>query len=344
MRENSEVLGAVAVNDTSPDVRLPFRPVIWGDGVVMAPLPFAVRYSRAAALAKRFADGVNVLSGSMPLAAELARISANEACAPAIESSPPSPRMNEARAEEDQLARQPVRVMIVELEAMFREGLQALFESHPDFQMVGCAPTAEAAIEAVHKSCPDILIVDGELPQEALDKLLSHVSRQFPNIRMILLGRNVSQDQLISGLRCGIRGVASKTDPANLLMDCVRTVQNGGSCLCNKSFETLVQVACNLPAANGPEAFRKKFGLTEREGQIAQAVMDGLPNAVIAQSLQLSEQTVKHHVSNVLHKTGAKNRVMLALMTTRNLGMCLAASAMTCGAQLLDGLNAMNVC
>jgi DNA-binding NarL/FixJ family response regulator len=123
---------------------------------------------------------------------------------------------------------------------------------------------------------------------------------------------------VLSALQRGARGVVLKTAGSDILFGAISTVLAGGYWLDRESVSDLVQVLREL-SASGP-ASRHPFGLTERQVQIIEKVVNGMTNREIASSLSISEETVKHHLTHVFNKTGVSTRLELALLATqRNL-------------------------
>lgn len=249
-------------------------------------------------------------------------------------------RLMPTTPEKRDIARQTVKIMIAESEALTREGLKAILSKNQDFEIVGTV-SSEALSEAVRALYPDILIVGSIVTKEGLDNT-AELAREFPDTKVIFLSRGMSDDQLRVALKAGIRGIVSNNDGSDSLMSCIQAVRHGSYCVYQGIGDQVLQMLWNRAASTVPSmSLRQQYGLSEREFEVVQLLLDGLHNAEIAEAFSLSLQTVKHHVSSIFKKMKVGNRVELALLASRSmhLGMTAVAvgfsTALECGQALL---------
>ena len=203
-----------------------------------------------------------------------------------------------------------IRVAIADDHALFRQGLRTLLDAEPDLQVIGEATNGAEAVALVRESRPDCLLLDLAMPLlGGLEALTEIVNLRVP-CRVILLTADIDRSQIIQALRCGARGVVTKHSACQLLCKSIRAVMAGEYWVGRDTVSDLVEYLNKQIAAGST---RERFGLTSRELQIVREVVEGSTNREIAQRFHLSEDTVKHHLSNVFDKLGVYNRLEMAL-------------------------------
>jgi two-component system nitrate/nitrite response regulator NarL len=210
---------------------------------------------------------------------------------------------------------QQVRIVIADDHPIFRDGLRRLLEAEPDLKVLGEASDGAEAVKQARQLKPDILLLDLAMPRmpglEALRDLSS--SPGASPVRVILLTAAAERNQIVEALQLGARGVVLKDSATQLLLKCIHTVMAGEYWVGRESVSNLVQYLRTLMQSSNDEARKKKFGLTPRELEIVSAVVAGYSNKEIAEYFKISEDTVKHHLSNIFDKLGVSTRLELAL-------------------------------
>jgi len=210
---------------------------------------------------------------------------------------------------------QPVRIVIADDHPIFRDGLRRLLESEQDLKVIGEACDGVEAVKLARELKPEILLLDLAMPRrhglEALREL-STAPTSSP-VRVILLTAAAEKKQIVEALQLGARGVVLKDSATQLLLKSIHTVMAGEYWVGRESVSNLVQYLSALMQSSGEDARRKKFGLTPRELEIVSAVVAGFSNKEIAEYFKISEDTVKHHLSNIFDKVGVSSRLELAL-------------------------------
>jgi two-component system nitrate/nitrite response regulator NarL len=210
---------------------------------------------------------------------------------------------------------QPTRIVIADDHPIFRDGLRRLLETEPDLKVIGEACDGAEAVKLARQLKPDILLLDLAMPRHpGLEALREMTSASNSNaVRVILLTAAAEKNQIVEALQLGARGVVLKDSATQLLLKAIHTVMAGEYWVGRESVSNLVQYLTTLVQSSGEEARKKKFGLTPRELEIVSAVVAGYSNKETAEYFKISEDTVKHHLSNIFDKLGVSTRLELAL-------------------------------
>src|SRR5262249_37087463 len=157
--------------------------------------------------------------------------------------------------------------------------------------------------------------LDLAMPRRAGLEALREMSsgRESSSVRGILLTAAAEKDQIVEALQLGARGVVLKDSATQILLKSIRAVMNGEYWVGRESVSNLVQYLRNLVDSSSVETRKKRYGLTPRELEIISAVVAGYANREIAEHFKISEDTVKHHLSNIFDKLGVSTRLELAL-------------------------------
>jgi DNA-binding NarL/FixJ family response regulator len=215
----------------------------------------------------------------------------------------------------------PIRILIADDHPLFRDGLRRLLQSEPGFEVVGEASDGDELLGLVRKAKPDILLLDLSMPRRDGMAVLRELAAAKIPVRTLLLTAAIDQGQIVQALRLGAYGVILKESTTQRLFDSIRCVMAGQYWVGRESVSDLVRAlrsAGGPPDGGGTGLRARDFGLTPREMEIVTLVVAGYSNPDIAQRCSISEQTVKHHVSNIFDKLGVSNRLELALFAVNH--------------------------
>ena len=208
---------------------------------------------------------------------------------------------------------QSVKILIADEHPVFRYGLRMLFHREADMQVVGEAADGAEAVKFAGELRPDILLIDFAIQWASEAQTLKEISRSLPDLRTILLLTAKAEKHLIiDALRLGARGVVMKTASLETFIKSIRMVMAGEYWIPRGNIADLVGVL-HGPTPDARQK-RRTLNLTPRELEIVVAVAGGLTNPDIAQRFSISEDTVKHHLTNILDKWGVANRLELAIL------------------------------
>jgi DNA-binding NarL/FixJ family response regulator len=210
----------------------------------------------------------------------------------------------------------PIRVLLVDDQALFRESLALLLGTQPDLQVVGEAVNGEAALAQLASARPQVVLMDLRMP--ILDGVAAtrRLRAEYPDVQVIALTTFDDDADVFAALRAGAIGYLLKDVSGATLFDAVRAAARGESFL-PPAIATKV-VAGITRMAEAPQA--QPHSLSERELEIVRLLAQGATNREIAAALVVAEGTVKNHITNILGKLQVETRTQAAL-AARQLGL-----------------------
>lgn len=212
-----------------------------------------------------------------------------------------------------------ISVLIVDDQAMVRQGFAALLDSQPDIAVIGDAADGAEAVAKVDALRPDVVFMDVRMPRldglEAARRILG--SGIDPAPRIIMLTTFDLDDYVYEALRIGCSGFLLKDAPAEELFRAVRVVVAGEALLAPTVTRRLIEEAVTRSRRPRREP-AELVSLTPRERETVEQVATGRSNAEIAEALFISEETVKTHVRRVLQKLRLRDRAQVVVFAYEN--------------------------
>lgn len=206
-----------------------------------------------------------------------------------------------------------IRVFLVNDHAIFRAGLKRLLEIENDMVVAGEACDLKESARILNKTRPDVLVIDLKAASRETLSALKRASAGKHGARVIVLIAEGDKERTAEALKHGARGVVAKNSATKVLVAGIRSVTDGNYWIGSEAVKCRggrsIRPA-DLPRAKGQA---RSFGLTPREMEMICAVVSGFSNREIARKYSISEDTVKHHVTNIFDKVGVCNRLELAL-------------------------------
>ncbi|NET49190.1 MAG: response regulator transcription factor [Merismopedia sp. SIO2A8] len=207
-----------------------------------------------------------------------------------------------------------IRVLLVDDQAIIRQGLRTLLELEPDLQIVGDAANGQVAVEFAQSLHPDVVLMDIRMPVMDGVAATQSIHQQCPTIKILILTTFDDEEYVSEALRMGAIGYLLKDTPSEELANAIRAVHKGyaqfGPGIFQKVMSTVPTPAPTPldPLPPGIEA------LTKRERQVLALIAQGASNKEIAHTLYISEGTVKNHVTNILNRLNVRDRTQAAIL------------------------------
>jgi two-component system, NarL family, nitrate/nitrite response regulator NarL len=215
-------------------------------------------------------------------------------------------------------SRKLIRILISDDHTLFREALRKVFELEKHFLVVGEARDGEETLELVKQLKPDILLLSWQLPELSITDILRSISSYCTKTQTILLAEEIDWDQIAQAFQFGARGLVLKESSAEVLFSSMRSIVAGQYWMVSESFSSVDLISKKLDKNTPGKRKPENFALTPQELKIIAAVASGCTNKVIAKQLSISEQTAKHHITNIFDKLGVYNRLELTLFAVHH--------------------------
>lgn len=202
----------------------------------------------------------------------------------------------------------PIRVLLADDHNVVRGGIRALIESEEGIEVIDEAADGVEAVLKARSLNPDVILLDLQMPRKTGIEAIEEIKQETPTAKILVLTSYSDDDKVFAAIKAGALGYLLKESSTQELIQAIRDVYHGESSLhpiiARKLIRELNRPSL-LPPADEP--------LTEREVEVLILVARGLPNQDIANSLYISERTVRTHVSNMLSKLHLANRTQAAL-------------------------------
>ncbi len=213
----------------------------------------------------------------------------------------------------------PIRILIADDQALFREGLRTLLSVQPDFEVVGEASNGEEAVRLAVQYQPTVVLMDVRMPVMDGVAATKRLKSVLPDSRVIVLTTFDDDESVFDGLKAGAVGFLLKDVSSEKLNEAIRATARGDYFLLPSitakvvaEFSRLAKATLQVQEGSNP--------LSGREIEILGLVSEGLSNREIASRLVISEGTVKNHLTNILAKLDARDR-MQATLKAKELGI-----------------------
>ena len=209
-----------------------------------------------------------------------------------------------------------ISIVLAEDQAVVRAGFHALLAAEPDIEVAGEAATGAEALEQVRTLRPEVVVMDIRMPGmdglEATRQITE--DKALADTKVLVLTTFELDEYVFGALRAGASGFLLKGGEPAELLQAVRVVASGDSLLAPSVTRRLIEAYTARPDGATEPPIEGLDELTTREHEVLRLVAAGLTNGEIAEDLQLSPLTAKTHVSRILMKLGARDRVQLVVM------------------------------
>ncbi|SIS42939.1 response regulator [Salimicrobium flavidum] len=216
------------------------------------------------------------------------------------------------------------KILLIDDHKLFREGVRRILEFEDSFEVVAEGDDGEVALELIEQYGPDVVLMDINMPGKNGVEATAEVTERFPDLKVIILSIHDDENYVTHALKTGAQGYLLKEMDSESLIEAIRVVSQGGSYLHPRVTHNLVKEYRRLSDGNDGYAYkaveyRKPLHLlTRRECEVLQLLADGNSNKGVAESLYISEKTVKNHVSNILTKMNVNDRTQAVVTAIKN--------------------------
>ena len=215
---------------------------------------------------------------------------------------------------------QKIRIVIADDHAILRESLSLLLSTQKDFEIEGSATNGQEALQMVQQHHPDVLVLDLFMPDFDGFEVLRTLDRNGTRVATVVLTASESETDYAQVVRFGARGLVMKGDGPQSLFEAIRVVAGGELAFSDELARQVVSSLANDTRENQRAPQASLHRLSDRERQIAYSVARGMKNRDIATQLNISENTVKRHLQSIFGKTGARDRLELAVLALNEAG------------------------
>lgn len=213
-----------------------------------------------------------------------------------------------------------IKVLIADDQKLIRESLQIVLNVYPDIEVIATVDDGTEVLPSVERQRPDVILMDIRMPKMDGTMSTKLLKEKYPQIKVIILTTFDDDEFIYSALKYGASGYILKGISPKELHDAIITVNNGGSMI-NPDIATKVVSLFSKMAQSEFEIAVDKNGaqtITDSEWRVITQVGRGLSNKEIAQTLFLSEGTVRNHISHILTKLNLRDRTQLAIWSVQN--------------------------
>ncbi|MCX4792410.1 MULTISPECIES: response regulator [unclassified Streptomyces] len=206
-----------------------------------------------------------------------------------------------------------VRVVLADDQPLVRSGLRVLMADHSDLEVVGEAATGAEAVQLVSDTSPDVVVMDIRMPGMDGIQATRLITAGPATTRVLVLTTFDEDDHIYGALRAGASGFLVKDMALDDILAAIRVVATGDALIAPGVTRRLIADFIGRPAPAPERSPRPVEGITEREREVLTLVGRGRSNTEIAEDLFITVATAKSHVSRLLTKLGARDRVQLVI-------------------------------
>lgn len=206
------------------------------------------------------------------------------------------------------------QLLIVDDHPLFRQGVRLFLETNSDLELIGEAANGQEALDFLEQKRADVVLLDLQMPGLDGIETTKRIADCHPQVKVLILTSFGSWNKVYAALKNGAAGYILKDAEPEQLAAAIRAVAAGGNYL---GAQTAAELLEHVDRPGKPEASELPEPLSSRETEVLALLARGLGNREIAESLFISEKTVKTHVANILQKLNVKSRTQAALYAMR---------------------------
>ncbi len=201
-----------------------------------------------------------------------------------------------------------IRVAVADDHGVLRDGLVGVIDAQPDMEVVATAADGAEAVAVCRTATPDVMLMDIEMPVMDGIEATQQIAAELPATAVLILTSFSDRRRIMGALDAGAVGYLLKDASADEVVRGIRAAAEGGSPLDPRAARSL------LDAKSAPDPLA---GISPREREVFSLLLDGMPNKLIARRLEISEKTVKAHLTSIFRQIGVTDRVQAILWVER---------------------------
>lgn len=210
-----------------------------------------------------------------------------------------------------------ISVLIVDDQALVRQGLKAMLEPVSGVRVIGEAPNGSEAVRQARRTSPDVVFMDVHMPgMDGLEATRRICEQASTDTKVIILTLYDQDEHVFDALRAGASGFLLKDSPPEKIIEAVCDVASGGALLSSSITRRLIREFVRRPAPAG--AAPELAQLSGRERDVFELLVQGYSNQDMANALFLGESTVKSHIQHLYQKLGMRDRVQVVIYAYEN--------------------------
>jgi DNA-binding NarL/FixJ family response regulator len=210
-----------------------------------------------------------------------------------------------------------IRVLLADEQALFREAVKVVLGTERDFTVVAEAGDALQALTEVQRTRPHVALIDAELPGLTVEELIRRIKTSVPGCGVVLLSPRGELGTLVASIEAGASGYLTKDIGLDQLVDATRAVRRGEAQVPSKMLGPLLTRLIHR-RRDEDETRSKLSRLTRREREVLALMMRGADNNVISRALNISPETARTHIQNILGKLGMHSRLEAVAFASGN--------------------------
>lgn len=210
---------------------------------------------------------------------------------------------------------QPIRVIIADDHALFRQALKTVLDDEPDLELVAEANDGEEAVRLAEELAPDVVLMDVRMPKVAGIDAARQLKESLPSTKIVMLTVSDEEEDLFDAIKAGASGYLLKEINPDEVARAVRQVEEGQSLLSPSMASKLLSEFQTMTKRAEERPYHPR--LTEREMEVLRHVAQGMTNREIGKELHISENTVKNHIRNILEKLHLNSRMEAVIYAVR---------------------------
>lgn len=201
-----------------------------------------------------------------------------------------------------------IKVMIVDDQKIFREGLKMIISQDKEIDVVGLCENGQEAIDMISIYKPNIILMDIQMPVMNGVESVKRIKEAYEDIDVIMLTTFHNDEYITDAIKAGALGYLLKDTEIGIIIDAIKTVKEGGALMDSSAMKVILKQFTKMPTSD-----HDLSNLTDREKDICYLIADGFNNKEISEKLYLGEGTIKNHITKVLQKLELRDRTQLAI-------------------------------